>query len=165
MELLGITSKLVENFADSRPILSIADQRLSANNEAMLWLKEWEGQYRSDKNTFITTECYNDMMSMLMGSFEVVKLKLEEYPLCPIYLHRMNSDIVENIFSSQRGICNGSCTNPTYLQYSKGINTVIIGQSMKSKKSNTGGKLCVGGAMPYSFYTKKTQKPSTNLRL
>lgn len=159
LELLGITSKLVENFSDNRPVRSIEDKRLSENSEALDWLVEWEGQYRADKNSFITMECYNDMLSMLMGTLEVIKIKLSEYPLSAVYLHRMNSDIVENVFSSQRGICNGSCTNPTYLQYSKGINTIIIGQSIKSRKSNTGGKLCVGGALPYSFYKKSSHKP------
>ena len=151
-----MTSKLVANFSDTRPIRSLEDKRLIENKEALDWLIDWEGQKRENNNSFITTECYNDMLSMLLGSQKVIELKLGEFPFSSVYLHRMNSDIVENIFSSQRGICNGSCSNPTYLQYSKGINTIIIGQSIKSKKSNSGGKLCVGGALPFSFYKKKT---------
>ena len=44
---------------------------------------------------------------------------------------RINTDIVENCFSQQRSQKHGSNTNPTYLQYSKGVNSVLLGRSSK----------------------------------
>ena len=61
---------------------------------------------------------------------------------------RLNSDIVENFFSQQRSQKHGANTNPTYLQYSKGVNSVLLGRSSskRSKTSNAGLK----GAAPYN---------------
>ena len=58
---------------------------------------------------------------------------------------RLNSDIIENIFCQQRALYHGATTNPTYNSYRTGINSVIIGETVISRKSNSGGQ----GAVPY----------------
>ena len=73
---------------------------------------------------------------MIVGLQSLVEEKLTHSPLGSVCVNRVNSDIVENVFSSQRGSCNGSNTNPTYLQFCKGSTSVILGQSVVSKKAN-----------------------------
>ena len=70
---------------------------------------------------------------------------------------RINSDVIENIFCQQRGIINGNNTNPTFYQFVKNINTVIIGQSAISKSCNTGS----GKVNPVNILSsKKSRKRS-----
>jgi hypothetical protein len=47
-----------------------------------------------------------------------------------------NSDIIENVFCQQRELYNGNNTNPTYLNYCRTMNTVILGQTTISRRSN-----------------------------
>jgi len=64
--------------------------------------------------------------------------------------NRINSDIIENVFCQQRGLYNGNNTNPTYLNYCRTMNAVILGQATISRKSNAGG--ITPGAEPFSGY-------------
>jgi hypothetical protein len=50
----------------------------------------------------------------------------------------INSDVVENEFNQQRSTYNGANTNPNALQYRRSLNSIIIGQSVISKKENAG---------------------------
>ena len=95
---------------------------------------------------------------MLMGTLSILKLKFAEFPLSSLNLHRLNSDVVENCFCSQRGMVNGLNTNPTYLRYCKAMNTIIMTQSVKSKVSNAGGHVTIGGALSYKHHTGKSFK-------
>ena len=47
-------------------------------------------------------------------------------------------------------------TNPIYAQYSKAMNTVILGQAISSRKSNTGGKR-ISATEPVCFRREDTQ--------
>jgi len=158
IELLHKTSGLVTTFHDQRPIRTINDERLKANEQLLEWFVEWKKSVKNPKKDFITRECYEDLVSLLVGFAKLVQLKLANNPLGYIKPFLVNSDIVENFFCSQRGICNGSTTNPTYLQYSKGVNTIIIGQPIKSRKSNAGSQKVVSGALPYKFHVKQSFK-------
>ena len=51
------------------------------------------------------------------------------------------------IFSSLPALHNGANRNPSYATYQKTNNSIILGQSSISRKSNTSGK----AAEPYSF--------------
>lgn len=95
---------------------------------------------------------------MILGTKSFIEIKLALYPLSSLVMARLNSDVIENVFCSQRGICNGANTNPSYAKYCKGINTICIGQAVISKKSNAGGKQCVGGALPYKCHSGKSFK-------
>lgn len=64
------------------------------------------------------------------------KLKTSNASIIP---SRVNSDIVENMFCQQRTLHNGPNTNPTYLGYCNTVNSVILGQTSISRKSNVGG--------------------------
>ena len=46
-----------------------------------------------------------------------------------------------------QGLHNGANANPTYGVYSKSVNSIILGQSTISRKSNSGGQ----GSQPYAF--------------
>jgi hypothetical protein len=157
IELLEKTSILVKNFQDQRPVRSVNDVRLNQNKDLLSWFKGWK-EDTTDKDKFITRECYEDMVSLLVGFSSLVELKLSNCALGYIKPFLINSDVVENLFCSQRGICNGSTTNPTYLQYSKGINTIIIGQPLKSRKSNAASQKVISGALPYKTHVNKSFK-------
>jgi hypothetical protein len=49
------------------------------------------------------------------------------------------------VIEFQRSLYHGSTTNPTYNAYRTGINSVVLGQSVISRKSNAGGN----GAKPF----------------
>ena len=144
------------NFKDPRPIRSCNDPRLSENRAVLQWFFDWSEMQKSETNSFITKECFDDLVSFLVGFEELVAKKISTCPLGYIKPSLINSDVVENVFCSQRGVCNGSTTNPTYLQYSKGINTIIIGQQVKSKKGNVSSSTSIHGALPYKMHTNKS---------
>lgn len=52
---------------------------------------------------------------------------------------RINCDIIENVFSQQRGLYNGNYTNPSFLSYCRTMNSIITGQPSVSRNSNTSG--------------------------
>lgn len=161
IQLLTHTSMLVSIFSDKRPIRSKSDERLHSLSLVLAYLRAlysfWQ-EKGSEKDKFFTRECYNDLISMITGVLKVVSTKLSLFPKSSVYLHRLNSDVCENIFCSARGICNGSNTNPSYYKYCKSINTIIIGQAVTSKKSNAKSNVCVGGALPFKCYTGESFK-------
>lgn len=147
---------MVDNYQNSKPVGSLNDERLISNKMLLDWLEKWEKDCKAKGKKFITRECYNDLLSMLIGTASLIAIKLQEFPLTSFSLRRLNSDIVENIFCSQRGICNGSNSNPNYYQYCSGMNAITIGQPIKSNKSNARGKMCLGGALPYKCHSTKS---------
>ena len=72
--------------------------------------------------------------------------------------YRLKSDIVEKNFSQQRSQKHGANTNPTYLENSKGVNSVLLGRgsSKRSNKSNA-------ATNHYTDESKKRKRPCTNL--
>ena len=148
-------------YADKRPIRSVEDERLNSAMEVYQWFTDWHKFWVKGgklQKHFITRECYEDLQSMLLGTRSLIQLKLALFPLCSMYMCRLNSDVIENVFCSQRGICNGANANPSYYKYCKGINTICIGQAVVSKKSNAGGEVCVGGALPFKCHSGKSFK-------
>ena len=140
---------------------SLEDKRIQELQNILDWTLAWNQQWEQHgktKHAFISIETYEDLLSMLMGTIAILKLKFAEYPISTISLHRLNSDVVENNFCSQRGMINGANTNPTYLRYCKAMNTIIMSQAVVSKVSNAGGLRCVGGALPYKHHTGKSFK-------
>jgi hypothetical protein len=94
---------------------------------------------------------------MLIGFQKLVEIKLKQHPLGYINAGRTNTDAVENFFCSQRGV-NGSNNNPSYLQYTKSINTILISTKILSTKSNSGSRVAVGGAVPYKIHSSQSFK-------
>lgn len=156
--LLQQTAQLIDIFTDQRVVRSVEDNRLKKLLTISEFFKRFaqNGAINFQKN-FFSRESYDDLQSMLIGTCEMVKTKLRHHPMGYICLCRLNTDVVENFFSSMRAI-NGSNTNPTYLQYRKGINTIAISQTVVSKKANAGGTCTIAGALPYKFHAKKSFK-------
>ena len=83
-------------------------------------------------------ETREDLDFMYHGIMPLISFCIEE--LCTeIVPAGLNSDIIENIFGQQRSLYHGPTTNPTYNSYRTGINSVVLGQSVISRKSNAGG--------------------------
>jgi hypothetical protein len=65
--------------------------------------------------------------------FPVCEQHLNEFEFGSIKPSRFNNDIVENLFCQQKGVYNGNNSNPNYINYCKSVNSVLLGQSLKSK--------------------------------
>lgn len=83
-------------------------------------------------------ETREDLDFMFHGVMSLIKLCTETLH-AEIVPSRLNSDIIENVFCQQRSLYHGATTNPTYNSYRTGINSVLLGQALVSKKCNSGG--------------------------
>ncbi|XP_053409240.1 uncharacterized protein LOC128559964 [Mercenaria mercenaria] len=156
IELLKHTSVLVKNFRDKRPISNYEDVRLDQNRTVLKWF-QWENTVKdTDKKvkekSLISFQTREDIVSLILGFDSMCKIKFSQ-SAGSVVPSRVNSDVIENIFSQQRGLNNGSNTNPDYLTYSRTMNTIILGENTVSRKSNTGGTSA--GAMFYEPGVKR----------
>ena len=172
VDLLKHTSHLISCFRDSRPIHQANDLRLQKNKDALRFFQGWENEIskstlkpcEKDKS-LISKQTRDDLKSLILGFDYLCNSRISRccYSITPCYV---NSDPIENIFCQERGIHNGLNTNPTYLQYSKAMNSVILGEKTISRKSNTNGiDLCT---QPITFYTKAAVNPrkrKSNIRI
>ena len=155
IQLLQNTSQLIDIFRDHRPIIDTSDERLATLKKILDWFKNWEEEVNSDdslkqKDTFlISHQTRSDICSLIIGFRELCidKLRSSATTIVPC---RINSDVIENVFSQQRGLYNGNNTNPNFLTYCRTMNAIIIGQPSISRKSNTGGGST--GANPFNTY-------------
>jgi hypothetical protein len=144
IELLECTTVFIRNFRDSRPITDVSDERLKQNSDAINWFINWENKVKRDTNIknkekyLISHQTREDIISSVKGFEElcIYKLKKSNSSIIP---SRVNSDIIENMFCQQRTLHNGANTNPNYLGYCNSVNSVILGQTSISRKSNVGG--------------------------
>lgn len=143
LQFLKYTSSIVSLFNDSRPIKDINDTRLKSFTEVYNYFKAWESEHLQDdeKNkrhkSLITMETREDIDFTYHGFMSLVKKSLLELKI-EIAPSRINSDIIENIFCQQRALYHGANTNPNYNEYRTGINSIILGQTTTSTKSNAG---------------------------
>lgn len=110
----------------------------------------------------ISYKCLENIESMLLTFKEICRIHLTKYPNGYVVPSRINSDIVENHFCQQRGMLNGCNTHPTYSNYCTTVNSVILGQSLKSRgrKSNTG----LSAASCYNISTNMSHEHKPNPR-
>lgn len=152
--LLKRTSKLLNIFKDRRPIKDINDKRLHDLKDVLKWFMDWEES--EEQHNLMSTETREDLRFLLSGfeSLCTTSLKDVHHAIVPGYI---NSDIIENIFSQQRGLHHGANSNPNYLQYCYGTNSITIGQSVISNKSNSARRksTCQTGSLPFSHLCKK----------
>lgn len=154
IQLLKNTSALIDIFRDKRPIIDISDERLDTLQKVLDWFIKWEEEVKADESLqpsemfMISHQTRADISSLIIGFRELCMDKLETSG-ASIIPSRVNSDVIENVFSQQRGLYNGNNTNPTYLGYCRTMNSIIIGQPSISRKSNTGGR--GAGADPYEI--------------
>lgn len=142
IELLQHTS-VIKNFRDARPIISYSDERLDENRKVLEWFCTLEKQNKSLTNinkkelekSLFSYQTMEDIRSLLIGFDEMCGIHFLSTS-SSIIPNRVNSDVVENVFSQQRGLHNGANTNPSYLTYSQSINAVILGSTPISKKAS-----------------------------
>ena len=128
---------MVDLFSDKHGIYHTNDNRICALNDSLKLFTELEQQTTTGKE-FVSTKLWFDTQSMILGFTSMVREKLSWFPGSVIKPAIVNQHLVENHFSQLRG-ANGQNENPTY-QLTQGTqNSVIFGQSIVSKKSNTGG--------------------------
>ena len=143
LQFLKYTSSIVSLFTDSRPIKDIHDARLKSFSEVYSFFKAWESEHlqSDEKNkrhkSLVTMETREDIDFTYYGFMSLVKKTLFELKI-EIVPSRINSDIIENIFCQQRALYHGANTNPIYNEYRTGINSIILGQTTTSTKSNAG---------------------------
>lgn len=145
ISLLQNTLQMVSIFRDMRPIKKEDDQRLQIPREVANWFLTWcqnifseDSIPQNNKNKcLLSLQCCEDIQSSLQGFISLCNniLKTPSFYVTPGLI---NSDIIKNFFNQQRSTYNGPNTNPNSLQYRKTINSIVIGQSTVSRKSNAG---------------------------
>ena len=101
----------------------MADPRFYENDQVLEWLKAWRTSVSnrldlkaSDRNKlFLSDKTMSDVSSTIVGFREFCKQAFKNHPGCSVAAHRINNNIVENVFCQQRGL-NGQNYNPTYGQ-------------------------------------------------
>jgi hypothetical protein len=167
IQFLEQTSFLVNFSNDQRPVTQATDDRLSKLLGVLQWFEAWETSITCLKNAkytkrkLMTQETRADLASVVKGFIHLAKtITARGETVVP---GRINSDIVENFFCQQRGVCCGQNTNPTYAQYQSNVNSIIIGQTSISKKSNAA--MVKAGAEPVALFSAKRQKLSAVQKL
>ena len=83
------------------------------------------------------------MQAMVFGLEGVVRIKANHFPGTALKPVIINQDILENIFCQVRG-SSGQNDNPNYYLYGGVMPSINMGQTVISKKGNTGGdKSCL----------------------
>ena len=140
-----MTSKLVDTFADTRPVSNLDDHRLAVLQEVQSYMNKWEMDAEEHQELtkadrarrLLSYKLRFDISSMIIGFYEVCKIAFAKFPGSTISPFRTNSDLVENIFCQERGH-NGQNSNPTYSQYGPTMNSIVLGQTTTTNCSNTG---------------------------
>lgn len=134
IELLGHTSELVNFFMDTNRPVRKGDDRFQSIEKALEFFNNWEAT-TPDQRHLLTKECRDDLNSSVKGFTSMCNRILQDGDtIKPGYF---NSDIVENVFCQQRGICHGNNTNPTVSQYGPAINAICLCQATVSRKNNS----------------------------
>ena len=77
----------------------------------------------------MSSQTREDLNSCIIGFNNLCKTTLESHRNSIVHVPaHIKRDVIENIFCQQRGIINRNNTNPTFYQYVKNINAIIIGQ-------------------------------------
>lgn len=154
IELLEITSKIISIFRDTRPVKEVSDERLIILKDCSDWFSNWRAMNTENGKeilkSLLSQECLDDVQSMLITFPEVCRIHLKDFPHGGVVPSRFNTDIIENSFCQVRGLYNGSNTNPSYADYCKTVNSMILGQPLKSRGRNS--NVGILSAKPFSFY-------------
>ena len=137
IHLLEYTSKMVGLFNDKLYITSTHDNRLKQLQKFYLLMQSWADQTETKPSLFVSSKLWFDIQSMCLGFSALVSIKLSQFPQSVVKPCIINQDCVENHFGQVRS-CNGQNNNPTYLQQQSTQNSIRIGQTFISPKSNAG---------------------------
>ena len=135
ISLLEHTSKLVSLFNDRLYITCTNDIRLQKLNNFYNWMCSWEESTQGDGKLFFSSKLWFDLKSMCLGFQSLVHYKLLKHPSSVIKPAIVNQDCVENHFCQIRS-CNGQNDNPTFLEQQSSQNSIRLGQTNISPKSN-----------------------------
>ena len=131
------TSAIVSLFNDKLYINSTRDERLLKLQRFYNVMVDWCTEIGTAKNMFISQKLWFDIQSMCLGFKSLVSFKLQRFPNAVVKPAITNQDCVENHFCQVRS-CNGQNNNPTYLQQQSAQNSIRMGQTIISRKSNAG---------------------------
>ena len=167
IKLLEQTSQMISIFRDNRLITSISDSRLETLKKIYQWFLDWENEINQSldipktlkSKSLPSRQCLDDILNMLSSFPAIVKQHLSDFACGSVKPSRFNNDVAENVFCQEKGMYNGNNGNPTYFNYSKTVNSIILGQSLKSRgrKSNAG----LESVKPFASYCDEppTKKP------
>lgn len=171
VQLLRQTSALIHIFRDTRPVKSMSDERLQTLDNISQWFQNWENGNKKDttipenkkRQSLPSKECLEDLHILIKSFQQVCEMRCQDYPGWGIVPSRFNTDLVENQFCQQRGLFNGNATHPNLATYSHTVNSIIIGQTSKSRgrKSNAGFQK----APSYTFCRPENKKKAKLPRL
>ena len=111
------------------------DPRLQKLNKFYSWMCHWEENTGGNNIAFISSKLWFHLQSMCLGFQSLVHYKLGKFPSSVIKPAIVNQDCVENHFCQIRS-CNGQNDNPTFLQQQSSQNSLRLGQTTISPKSN-----------------------------
>lgn len=157
INLLEFTSDLIDLFHSRVPLSDMFDQRILKGKEFLKYLEDWKANAATTKN-FLSDKLWFDLRAMIVGLEQVVRIKTEKFQGAAIKPVLVNQDILENIFCQIRG-CNGQNNHPKYHLYMTTITTVNIGQTVISKKGNSGGNkdALLSSGLPLAHPFKKAK--------
>jgi len=166
IEFLEMCSTLITNFTSHQYYMSMADSRLEENDRCLEWLQNWQHDVKEKKELrasernklFLSDKTMFDVASCILGFKTLCKISFQAHPGCNVSAYRVNSDLVENVFCQQRGR-NGQNDNPTYAQYGPTMNSILLGQTTKTKKGNTGKVDQYAFYKPEKLPVKREKKP------
>jgi hypothetical protein len=84
----------------------MSDHHFDEIEMSLKWFQTWEeevklieGMRATDRNKlFISNKTMFDVSSSVIGFTEFCKYSFQHHSCCNVYAHRLNSNIVENIF-------------------------------------------------------------------
>jgi len=153
--LLEHSSELVNLFNDRLYITCTNDSRLHRLNDFYSWMCSWEQSTQGDNKKFISSKLWFDLKSMCLGFQSLVHYKLLKHPSSVIKPAIVNQDCAENHFCQIRS-CNGQNDNPTFLQQQSSQNSIRVGQTTISPKSNASCNSSSSGQRSSIPITKQT---------
>ena len=111
-----------------------------------LFCKSNKALMMDNKHMFITSECFEDLKSSILGLIEFDILNLPDHPITP---HLMKSDICKNHFRQRWTIYNGVNTNPDALGWGGCVVCVGagLGEGVGAELGGGGGGGGGGGLM------------------
>ncbi|KAL3832085.1 hypothetical protein ACJMK2_023763 [Sinanodonta woodiana] len=149
---------MISIFRDHRPVKNVHDELLQYLYHILQWITKWcisaNNVERLAKGEILkcllSIQCCEDVESILVTFSEICKIHLEKFPHGGVVPSRFNTDVLENHFCQEHGLHHGNATHPSYSTYCSSVNSVMLGQSLKSRgrKSNGG----IAAAKPFTFY-------------
>ena len=113
-----------------------------SNKDALSFFNQWQQEVmanKTDKNKgkkLLSSECRDDLNSSVVGFHNMCDNVLSSKRTSVVPKH-INNDVVENVFSQQGSLHNGSSTNPTYHQYTSTMNSILIGRRTMFRNNNS----------------------------